>query len=147
MGHAELEREITIDAPLAQVFAGLADHEAMARWPGVSRARLITEGTPRNGVGAVRAITAGGLTLHEQVVAFDPPRGYDYTIVKGLPVRHLGQVRCTEVNGRTRVRWHVSIDSPVPLLARGIILALGLGLGRALTFFKQETEQRRGQAH
>src|SRR5262249_55346475 len=106
-----VERHIRIRAPIERVFERLTDHEDMRRWPGVSACRLITEGTPRNGLGAVRRISVYGLTLDEAVVRFEPPHRYDYSIVRGLPVDHLGTVELSAQGATTEVRWRVRLSS------------------------------------
>lgn len=153
MGHSTVHIETTVRAPIQLVFDRLTDHEAMNEWPGVSKCRLIEEGTPRNGVGAVRAIKAGGVTLHEKVVHFEPPTRFEYQIIKGLPVSHLGSVTLAPVaspgdspvtspgDALVRLRWHISISSRVPLLARVVCFQLRRGLPRALDYFIAETEK------
>jgi len=142
MGRAAVHRELVVRAPLEQVFERLADHEGMADWPGVQRCKLVREGAPKNGLGAVREITAYGLKLQEEVVRFDPPRGFDYSIVKGVPVDHLGSISLRDEGGATRLTWHVRIESRVPLLAQALGAVLRFGLPRALAWFKADTERR-----
>jgi uncharacterized protein YndB with AHSA1/START domain len=138
---SEIVRTVRISRPRDAVFAMLADHEGMSRWPGVKRALLVKEGSPRNGVGAIRRITAGGLTLDEEIVEFDPPGRLAYTIIKGLPVKHLGTVSLTDEGGATRVEWHVKMTSFIPLLAPLVCAALGRGLQGALNHVKRELEK------
>jgi len=143
MGNAKLRESITIDAPIEHVFERLVDHEAMSDWPGVGRSRLVVEGSPeRNGLGAVRAIRAKGVTLLEEVVRFEPPTRMDYTITKGLPVEHLGVVRLEEVGGSVELTWEVTMSSRWPGVSAIVIRLLGNGLPTALAFFKEDTERR-----
>ena len=137
MGFARIEVSVVVRAPLQQVFERITDHEAMAQWPGISSCALIAEGTPRNGVGAIRRIKASGLTLDEQVVSFEPPHGYAYQIIRGLPVKHLGTVRLTEAADGVRVDWHVELSSRLPLVAQLVGMALRRGLPGALKYFAQ----------
>ncbi len=132
---------LDVDAPPERVFERLVDHQAMARWPGISRCVLVREGSPRNGVGAVRRVTAMGLTLEEEVVEYDPPRGYVYRIIKGLPVSHLGEVKVVPRGAGATIDWRVELTSRVPLLAPLTVAALGWGLPRALRYFKAEVER------
>jgi hypothetical protein len=76
-------------------------------------------------------VKAGGVTLDEEVVRFEPPHRYDYTITKGLPVKHLGTVTLAETEDGTEVRWSVDLSSRV----QGIGCALGRGLPGALRAF------------
>src|SRR5205823_2264091 len=98
---------IDVDAPPERVFERLVDHEAMARWPGISRCTLVREGSPRNGVGAVRRVTAMGVTLEEEVVEYEAPRGYVYKIIKGLPVSHRGEVKVLPRGQGSTIDWRV----------------------------------------
>jgi hypothetical protein len=125
-----------IPAGISHVFERVTDHEAMAEWPGIQRCRLLEPGEPRNGLGAVRRITAFGLTLDERVVGWDPPNGYEYQIIRGLPVVHHGQIRLVERGrNRTELEWTVELESRIPLLAAGVAAALRAGLPRALRYF------------
>ena len=140
MGSTEIVMESQVRAPIEAVFEALTDHEGMSDWPGVSAATLITEGTPRNGVGAVRALVARGLTLHEEIVHFDAPNRYDYTIVKGLPVKHLGSVRLRSEGELVHVEWKVVMSSRIPFLAQIVGKLLRQGLPKALEHVKREIE-------
>ncbi|MBW2551232.1 MAG: SRPBCC family protein [Deltaproteobacteria bacterium] len=87
MGQAHVSKQIHLQAPIELIFERLVDHDAMSDWPGVTSCRLVQEGTPRNGLGAVRQVKTNGLTLLEEVVHYEPPLRYDYRITKGLPGR------------------------------------------------------------
>jgi hypothetical protein len=134
-GRSNVQVRAHVRAPISHVFDRITDHESMVEWPGISACRLIVEGEPRNGLGAVRRITAMGLTLDERVVEWAPPARYDYKIIKGLPVEHLGTVRLREARGGTEIEWSVELRSRVPLVAELTGAALRLGLGRALRYF------------
>jgi uncharacterized protein YndB with AHSA1/START domain len=88
--HSVIEVSAQIAAPIDHVFERLTDHEAMVDWPGISACKLVVEGAPRNGLGAVRRVTVSGLTLDEQVVTWEPPSRFEYRIIRGLPVKHRG---------------------------------------------------------
>jgi uncharacterized protein YndB with AHSA1/START domain len=133
--HAVVEVSAQVAAPIEHVFERITDHEAMVEWPGISACALIVEGAPRNGLGAIRRITASGLTLDEQVVTWEPPGRYEYRIIRGLPVKHLGTVRLRAHRGGTEVVWRVELRSRVPLVAELVGAALRVGLGRALRYF------------
>jgi uncharacterized protein YndB with AHSA1/START domain len=135
MGHKHVDYRTFVPAPIEGVFERITDHEAMASWPGISSCELIVEGSPRNGLGAVRRVKAGGVTLDEEVVHFEPPRRYDYSIIKGLPVTHRGTVILAKVDGGVELHWSVDLSSRVPLLAQGLGCVLGRGLPGALRAF------------
>jgi uncharacterized protein YndB with AHSA1/START domain len=140
VGRAELRTIITVRAPIERVFEHLTDHEAMGRWPGVGGCRVVREGKPRNGRGAIREVKARGLTLLEEVVVFDPPHRFDYQIVKGLPVAHRGTVHLVPSADGVVVTWDITMASRWPLIAEIACAQLRTGLPKALAFFKRETE-------
>ena len=136
-----VHEEIRIQAPIDQVFARVADHEGMRSWPGVKAATLLSEGSPeRNGLGAVRRIKAGGVTIDEKVVHYEPPARLDYQITRGLPVQHLGTVTLSEEGGATTLRWHISLESRWPLVARLVAWRLRPGLRAAMRYMRDQLE-------
>ncbi len=141
MGESTLHKHIRIRAPIETIFERVTDHEAMTRWPGIAEVRLVTAGQPRNGLGAVRSVrVTAGLTLLEEVVHFEPPHRYDYTIIRGLPVDHLGSVRLAARGDEVELEWKVRMQSRWPLLARTVAWQLGRGLDAALAYFKSDVE-------
>src|SRR5882762_5242250 len=87
-----------IDAPQAAVWARVSDHEGTPGWvDAVKRVTLTQDGTPRNGVGAVRVVEFKPLlwtSIHERITRFEAPHAFDYVLFKGMPalVSHLGTV-------------------------------------------------------
>ncbi len=143
MASAQTRETARIEAPLEFVFERLVDHEAMNDWPGVRSAKLLVEGKPtRNGLGAVREIRARGLRLHEEIVHFEPPIRYDYAIIKGLPVEHLGTVRLEADGDAVDLTWDVTMKSGWPFVSRIIIGMLARELPVVLAHFKRDTERR-----
>jgi hypothetical protein len=141
VGTSRVEARVFVNAPIDHVFERITDHEAMRAWPGIGACRLVVEGTPRNGLGAVRRIRAMGITLDEEVVHYERPVGYDYSIIRGLPVEHRGVVRLAEIGGRVEVLWRVRLASRWPLVAEIAGSALRRGLPGALAYFAETTEQ------
>lgn len=144
MGQSNVRIVARIQAPIELVFETLSDHESMHTWPGVSKSKLVTEGSPRNGVGAVRALKTGGLTLHEEVVLYESPNRYDYTIIKGLAVDHLGSVRLTEDGEFVEVAWEIQMSSKIPFFAQIVGKLVRKGLGDVLQHVKSEIESSLG---
>lgn len=109
----------TINKPIADVFAYLADHANYSQFKGVDESSLITEGTDsKNGLGAVREIKASGSTLHEKIVKYEPPflLGYQIVFSKPLPYKHLlGEVTLKETDSGTHVQWVSQGTIKVPL--------------------------------
>ncbi len=141
MGQAHVSKKLHIEAPIELVFERISDHEAMSDWPGIASCRLVREGTPRNGLGAVRQVKARGLTILEEIVHYEPPLRYDYRITKGLPVDHLGSVRLSPTEGGVELSWEVRMSSRWPLVCEVVGNLLGKGLDEALARFKAETER------
>lgn len=112
--------ERTVDKPIAEVFRILSDHANYSQFKAVDKSRLVKKGNDEsNGLGAVREIQAAGATLHEEIVAFEPPYllGYIITYSKPLPYKHeLGEIRLTEKAGKTHVHWRSQGHINIPLL-------------------------------
>jgi uncharacterized protein YndB with AHSA1/START domain len=124
-----VELIVEFRAPREAVFERLTCHEDMRHWPGVSDCRLIRPGTPRNGLGAIRAVHhTRWFHVEEEVVHYDPPRRFDYVLVRGLAVDHRASVRLEERDGVTTVSYEVALASRIPFVA----LALGFVLRHAL---------------
>jgi uncharacterized protein YndB with AHSA1/START domain len=116
MQHVEVERRFA--APPAQVWKVYTDHAGWSAWAGLGRARLETEGHPeRNGVGAVRCFTTGGVSVFEEVLSFEPPKRMTYRVVRGgIPIMkdHLGEVLLEPDGAGTRLIWRCRFASSVP---------------------------------
>lgn len=96
-----------------RVFDVLTDHVGFGRALGED-IRLERAGVPApNGLGAVRAIHARGLTIREEVVRWEAARAMDYRVVSGAPFRsHLGEIRFVPDGGGTRVDYRIRFDWP-----------------------------------
>ncbi len=143
MGKGTVDCQITIHAPISDVFDRLIDHEAMAKWPGIGDSRLVKDGrSTRNGLGAIRRVKVSGLTLDEEVVHCEAPVAFDYAIIRGVPVdHHRGQVRLSETGGGVHVTWSVRLSSRIPLFAQLMAFRLRRGLPKALAYVKAELER------
>jgi hypothetical protein len=115
---------VTIDAQQEKVFAFLSDHERFLRGPDF-KCRLVTAGKEdRNGLGAVREVTATGSVFTEEVTEFDPPRHYGYVvrtligpIGKPTPFTHeRGWIDLSPDGQKTRVDWQSRFGMPVPMV-------------------------------
>jgi uncharacterized protein YndB with AHSA1/START domain len=113
------EVRVVKDIPAARqaVWDVYTDHVSWNDWAGIGRVRLEREGRPRNGVGCVRVISAGGISAREEVLSFDPPVRMTYRVLQGgLPIRnHHGEVLFEDgASGGTTVTWQCRFDSRVP---------------------------------
>ncbi len=125
-----------IPASRERVWRVYADYESWSDWAGIGRVRLAREGQgDRNGVGCVRRISTGGVSVDEEIVEFEPPRRLAYRVVRGgIPIKnHLGEVELEESGGATEIRWRARFDSRIPglgFLWRAVVRSV---FGRVLT--------------
>ncbi len=96
-----------------RVFALVTDHVEFGRVLGED-IRLERPGVPApNGLGAVRAIPARGLTIREEVVAWEAGRVMDYRVLSGAPLKnHRGTVRIEPDGTGARVDYRIRFDWP-----------------------------------
>jgi uncharacterized protein YndB with AHSA1/START domain len=121
-----------VNAPPEVVFDVLTDHRRYSELTPLRKSELEREGeTDPNGVGAIRKLTLAGPPMREEVIAFQRPSRFSYTVLSGLPVRdHVGTVSLEpEGDGRTRVTYALRTTPTVPL-AGGVVVAL---VKRAIT--------------
>ncbi len=120
----EIRASVFFASPPAQVFAALADHETFFSGPHYS-CRLTRDGQfARNGVGALREVRTGDYVFVEEIVVFDPPRGFDYlvrsvskTSGRRLPLQHQrGWLELVPDRGGTLVHWRSRFAIAIPLL-------------------------------
>ena len=95
MASFTIVREIA--APPETIFEVLTDHRAYPSITPLRRSELEREGDPApNGVGAIRVLGAVGPPLREEVLTYEAPSRFSYTLLSGLPVRdHVGTVELT----------------------------------------------------
>jgi uncharacterized membrane protein len=117
----------------------LTDHAGFGRVLG-ENIGLEREGVPPpNGLGAVRAIRARGLTIREEVVAWEAPHLMAYRVVSGAPLEnHRGELRLAPDGTGTRLDYRIRFDWPWylggavvgGLVARGLERQIGAGIAR-----------------
>ena len=120
---AETSRASVVAAPVAAVWALLADFGSLARWvPEVDHSCRLHAGPV--GVGTVRRVQVGRTTLLETVTSWSPPSRLSYDIT-GLPpaLRHVANDwRLEEVDHGTEVTVTTTVDAgprpPQRLVAR-----------------------------
>jgi uncharacterized protein YndB with AHSA1/START domain len=91
----ELEIHQHFSAPPEKVFAAVTDHKRIEEWQKGTRVTIEKPGVPPpNGLGAVRKIRGGPLSVQEEVVRWEEPHAMDYRLIRGFPLRdHLGELR------------------------------------------------------
>lgn len=135
--------EMPLAAPLAQVWDGLIDHEAMVDWWPLKKVSLIKEGiASRNGPGAIRHMQGPAMSLKEEVVNWDPPYRYEYRLLAGAPIKdHCGVVELSEKQGRTWLRWSISFNPLIPGIGWLIESVLNCLITMVLKNFKRLLER------
>jgi carbon monoxide dehydrogenase subunit G len=134
MAKIEVNREYTASADA--VWERLADFGNMSWMPGVESCSL--EG---QGVGAVRAISMGPMTIKERLESFDAGgRKLTYSIVEGpLPTEnYLATITVSEQGSGCRVDWTATFDLPEGIDEGAIAQAVSGSYGGALKALEQE---------
>lgn len=112
------EVSATSTRPIEEVWALLADARGWKDWTPFTKSELLEEGDPApDGVGAVRRFGVGPLfNSVEEVVAFEPPRHFAYTLRTGLPLRgYRADVELAEApGGGTTIAWRSRWDDSAP---------------------------------
>ncbi|MEX2447608.1 MAG: SRPBCC family protein [Solirubrobacterales bacterium] len=113
-----------IKAPPEVVFDVLTDHRRYAEITAMRKSVLEREGEPApNGVGAIRVLSSVGPPLREEVLIYDAPRRFSYTLLSGMPVRdHVGTVLLEPEGSGTKMTYAVRTLPTVPLVG-GVIVA------------------------
>ncbi len=142
MASFTLTRDIA--APPETVFEVLTDHRRYAEMTPLRRSELEREGSPDpNGVGAIRRLSAIGPPLREEVVAFEPPSRFSYTLLSGLPVRdHLGTVELTASDGGTKMVYAVRTHPTIPLVGFTVVGGTKQAIKSLIAGVAKESERR-----
>jgi len=133
-----------VAAPPEIVFDVLTDHRRYTEITPLRKAELEREGEPApNGVGAIRALTAVGPPMREEVLAYEPDRRFSYKLLSGLPLRdHVGTVALTPSEGGTKVVYAVRTTPTVPLVGGAVIALIKIAIKQLLGGVAKESERR-----
>lgn len=142
MASFTLTREIA--APPETVFEVLTDHRRYAEMTQLRRSELEREGVPApNGVGAIRKLTAVGPPMREEVIAFEAPSRFSYTVLSGLPVRdHVGTVELAADGGGTRMVYAVRTQPTLPLVGGVVVAVIKQAIKGLIDGVAEESERR-----
>jgi uncharacterized protein YndB with AHSA1/START domain len=137
-----------IAAPAETVFDVLTDHRGYSSITPVRKSELEREGDPApNGVGAIRKLTAVGPPLREEVVAYQAPTRFSYTLISGAPVRdHLGTVELTADGDRTKMVYVVRSQPTVPLAGPIVLAVIKQAVKSLVEGIVKESERRAAAA-
>lgn len=145
MASFTLTREI--GAPVETVFEVLTDHAGYSKLTPLRRSELEREGeTDVNGVGAIRRLTAVGPPMREEVIAYEAPSRFSYTVLSGLPVRdHVGTVELSDEGGRTRMIYAVRTQPTLPVVGFAVVAAIKQAVKGLVDGVAKESERRGGR--
>lgn len=135
----------------ATVFVAVSDHAQLIAGRGLICQLTRVGLTNPNGLGAVREVRSGPVTLTEAITAWVPESGYDYRIERvrlgplPLPFVHeLGEVRLTPEASGTRVTWRSRFRVPLPGVGAALEARLAAGGTRAFAALLRRTAERLG---
>jgi len=138
-----------VAAPPEIVFDVLTDHRRYTEITPLRRAELEREGEPApNGLGAIRVLAAvPGPPMREEVIAYDPPHRFSYTILSGLPFRnHIGTVELNPSGSGTEVVYAIHTTPTVPVGGFLVIAVLKQAIKSLLGGVAKESERRAADA-
>lgn len=125
------------------VWAVLVDSLRWPDWTPLPTPTMAREGNPAPfGLGAVRCFRFGPAVAEEEVVHWDPPHRYGYT-VRRMPVRGYRAEVSLEpaADGGTVIAWRARFDRcTVPGLSRPFLWFVRAALGRLATNLARHAE-------
>ncbi len=112
-----IEAAATTSAPLAAVWALLADANKWQEWGAWSKVEI--EGGGAQGPGSVRALVRTPFHLRERVTTWEPDARMGYELLEGMRVRGYRAEVTLEptAQGGTLVRWSATYDRAGPITA------------------------------
>jgi uncharacterized protein YndB with AHSA1/START domain len=136
-------------APPEAVFDVLVDHRRYAEITRLRRSELEREGDPApNGVGAIRVLGILGPPMREEVLAYERPTRFSYTLFAGLPLRkHNGTVELTPQGGGTRIVYSVRAIPAVPVVGSIAFALVKQGVKQLLDGVVAEAESQVATTH
>jgi uncharacterized protein YndB with AHSA1/START domain len=145
---ASFTYERQVAAPPEIVFDVLTDHRRYTEITSLRKAELEREGEPApNGVGAIRRLTLAGPPMREEVIAYDRPHRFSYTVLSGLPVRdHVGTVELTPSDGGTEVVYAIRTTPTLPVGGFAVIATMKQAIKALLAGVAKESERRAADA-
>jgi uncharacterized protein YndB with AHSA1/START domain len=142
MASFTLTREI--GAPPETVFAVLTDHRKYSELTPVRKSVLEREGEANiNGVGAIRKLTVVGPPMREEVIAYEAPSRFSYTVLSGLPVRdHVGTVELTADGQGTKMVYAVRTQPTLPVVGFAVVAGIKQAIKGLIDGVAKESERR-----
>lgn len=129
------------NAPIANVFATLSEHENLNQIFFPAKIKRLTNGQgARNGVGSSRQMMIPlSPSFVETNTFYEENQRIEYKITSGIsPIKdHLGVMQFTDLgNGRTRLEYTITFKGRLPLVGMLVKLALQDGITRGLKKIK-----------
>lgn len=146
---ASFTYERQVAAPPEIVFDVLTDHRRYTEITPLRRAELEREGEPApNGLGAIRVLSAlPGPPMREEVIAYERPHRFSYTVLSGLPVRnHVGTVELEPKDGGTEITYAVKTTPTIPLAGPVFMAGLKKAIRDLIGGVAKESERRAADA-
>lgn len=146
---ASFTYERQVAAPPEIVFDVLTDHRRYPEITPLRKAELEREGEPApNGLGAIRVLSAlPGPPMREEVIGYEPPHRFSYTVLSGLPFRdHIGTVELSPSDGGTRVVYAIRTTPTLPVGGFAAIAVLKQAIKQLLGGVAKESERRAANA-
>jgi len=145
---ASFTYERQVAAPPEIVFDVLTDHRRYPEITSLRKAELEREGEPApNGLGAIRVLAVAGPPMREEVIGYDPPHRFSYTILSGLPVRdHVGTVELTPRDGGTKLVYAIRTTPTLPVGGFAVVAVLKQAIKSLLGGVAKESERRAADA-
>lgn len=142
MASFTLVREVAASPEI--VFDLLTDHRGYSKLTPLRTAELEREGEPApNGVGAIRVLGAIGPPLREEVLAYEAPSRFSYTLLSGLPVRnHVGTVELAPQGDGTKITYAVRTIPTIPVAGFAVVAGIKQGIKQLLNGIVAEAERR-----
>jgi uncharacterized protein YndB with AHSA1/START domain len=133
-----------ISAPAEVVFEVLTDHRRYNELTPLRKAELEREGEPApNGVGAIRKLTLAGPPMREEVLAYEAPERFSYTVLSGLPVRdHVGTVELSSNGGGTKMVYAVRTHPTLPVVGFAVVAVIKQAIKGLIDGVAKESERR-----
>jgi Polyketide cyclase / dehydrase and lipid transport len=129
----EFEVSARSTAPVEAVWSVLVDSLHWPEWTNLPTPTMERQGNPPPfGLGAVRRFNWGPVYAREEVVQWDPPHRWAYSVAGGMPIRgYRADVVLTEIDSGTLIEW------------RGrFVRATWPGMSRPLRFFTRTMLQK-----
>lgn len=133
-----------IAAPAETVFEVLTDHRRYNELTPLRKSVLERDGEPTpNGVGAIRKLSLVGPPLREEVIAYEQPSRFSYTLLSGLPVRnHVGTVELKPDGEGTKMVYAVRTQPTVPLAGPVVVAVIKQAVKGLVDGVVSESERR-----